>query len=229
MKLCPRESALMLLPCLGLLCFGLAFKPQPPSSPPDFRQPTKAAEKPRAYVSIQRPLTARRAGAQEMTSVRAGLHFTSRPIRDASVRWYYNCRIEGMLRERPYVFYASGGHDPYKCLVSSSLPSGTTLSRSVQQVFLLRRLPSDLPSGASTLTYVVEAVALHGAAAEPQEVTRGELAQARRSRWRLGYAINSIALLSTNSAAPRSPMRLVPLPPPMSLRIQHLKYLQAPL
>ena len=225
-----REWPWMLLPGLGLLGFGLTLKSVPPSPLPDVLSPAQAAEKPRAYVSIQKPQAVQKPGAEETTSVQTGLHFTSRPVRDAFVRWYYNCRIEGTLHGRPHVFYASGGHDPYNCLLSSSLLSSTTLSRGVQQAFQLGRLPLKLRAGASNLVYVVEAVALHGAAAEPQEVTRGELAQARRSRWRLGYAKNSIPLSPDSSAAPRSPALLLPLPAPTpkSLKIQPLKYLQEP-
>lgn len=202
MKLRLQELALMLLPCVGLLGFGLAFKPSRQARLPGVVGPVASSSSP-VYASLQRFQVARpemEPGARYSTDVRSSLSFTSRPTRP--VRWYYNCRIEGTLLERPHVFYASGGYDRYKCLRLVHPFDKTELSTVIQHTFDLSRLPSDSASMASHLTFTIEAVALEGTPAEPQEMSRGELAQAMRSKRRVGYAVNSTDISANAFEAP---------------------------
>lgn len=233
MKIKVREVSLLLLPCLGLLVFGMMFNQRPaPQAAPALQ---RAA---RAYISIQPPVRAASWAEDGGLSVRAALHFDGPHLAQRPrVRWYYNSRIEGTLNGRPHIFYSSGGYDPHSCLSSSSYSSRSPRTHVIDEAFWLRRLPS----GAQNLTFHVQAVALEGAWAQPQEMPRGELLQARRSARLLGYASNSMPLLPPKSksspdraSAERPSPQLLPyaIPTPRtssrSARPRVLKYLQVP-
>lgn len=180
-----RRDLPLLLPCVGLLGFGMALKPALKTSAP------VAAAAPRAYVSIRPPERGIRWGVDGATVMRMSMNFVPRlDPRLPPPRWYYNSRIQGTLGNRPHIFYSSGGHDPYNCWTSSTLNRTNFPIRDLRQVFWMARLPSE----GRNLIYYVEAVALEGAPATPQEMTLGELQQVLHSPKLLGYASSSIRL-----------------------------------